>query len=477
MDMVLSLLIFSSVILSSSGDTSTGDEALPVQCTRTCVPSKPICGSDGNTYPSECHLKKRNCVKKDLVKQCNGPCRKVNGHSCCSIKKRCPKSFRTSGPACGTNDVTYPNLCLLAIAVCKEKGLKVKGEKKCSDIVPTESPAKPTEGEYCVDKQFGKQCRGECKTVNDVHCCDIRTRCPQVFKTSGPVCGTFASLLKMNNHHCCDIRNRCPNKLKKTGSVCGTDGRTYGNQCALARKSCREHGSILRMAHKGSCIKNKPPRPTRPSKLIPAFDKRGNDLPGEGDMTMPPFLITDLLIQRDHVDEDPCRADCPSWDSPVCGSNMVTYKNTCELKKVQCKKPSIRQFCDARCRLDDGRNCCMMIKKCHKSLKNTGIVCGSDGKNYASECHLFREACRTVEFNLQKDSDGPCPPDQTQTVKMKFSMIECLATFHCPIDLALAGEVCSDIGTTYQDECALKFDSCWGENRNIGLDYVGRCKP
>ncbi|XP_071957395.1 uncharacterized protein [Antedon mediterranea] len=960
MVLLFSGLLFISVMLTSMGGTTSVNAALTEKCTRNCVArSKPVCGSDKRTYPSECHLKKRACVVKDLVKECNGPCKKVKGHSCCNIKRKCPKRFRSSGPVCGTNGVTYPNLCLLAIAICKEKGLKIKGESKCSDLEVTTQLPRPVTSEeaFCIDEKLGKQCSGECKTVNDVHCCDIRTRCPRVFKDSGYVCGTdgvsyvnqcelakktcrtaglliekdydgkcksqgarptsmsvkqtsptgneesvtekiycydpelgkkcsgeckfvhgvdccnimqeacLSSLIEsgpvcgsdnitysnlctlsrkacrtleselrhsymgacktrneetnletlpqtdrttltqqqtplggftditttassttvyrmlrtkarvqytiksqsayrttspvysrteevslplttdarvycndpisgkycpgecksvsgvhccdirqrcpdelketgpvcgtdlqtyinmcelarkicrtiwstlqkltngaceedssyviklgnnstqspvflrlestsssptistegsavsttstirqltspttstqnisemtvnttvmgttlsinnninnishcqdtvlgkdcmaeckfvsgvhccdiidsgcpqtfstsghvcgsdglsydnlcvlarmscqtagstlvkvrygkcdesspvikkqetkkkivcvdekrgktcdgeckvVNGQHCCDIRRRCPNKLKKTGSVCGSDGRTYGNQCALARKSCREHGSPLHMAHKGSCKKASEKRPTNPRKLFPdvvAANRYDNNLPGEGDMTMPPFLITDLSIQRDRIEEDPCEVDCPSWDSPVCGSNMVTYKNACELKKIQCKRPSIRQLCDARCRLDDGRNCCMMMKKCHKSLRNSGTVCGSDGKSYSNQCDLFREACRSLDYNLQQLNEGPCPPDQPQTTKMKFSMIECLSTFHCPIELALAGEVCSDVGTTYQDECALRFDSCWGDNRNIGLDYIGRCKP
>ncbi|XP_071957397.1 ovoinhibitor-like isoform X2 [Antedon mediterranea] len=800
MVLLFSGLLFISVMLTSMGGTTSVNAALTEKCTRNCVArSKPVCGSDKRTYPSECHLKKRACVVKDLVKECNGPCKKVKGHSCCNIKRKCPKRFRSSGPVCGTNGVTYPNLCLLAIAICKEKGLKIKGESKCSDLEVTTQLPRPVTSEeaFCIDEKLGKQCSGECKTVNDVHCCDIRTRCPRVFKDSGYVCGTdgvsyvnqcelakktcrtaglliekdydgkcksqgarptsmsvkqtsptgneesvtekiycydpelgkkcsgeckfvsgvhccdirqrcpdelketgpvcgtdlqtyinmcelarkicrtiwstlqkltngaceedssyviklgnnstqspvflrlestsssptistegsavsttstirqltspttstqnisemtvnttvMGTTLSINNNinnishcqdtvlgkdcmaeckfvsgvhccdiidsgcpqtfstsghvcgsdglsydnlcvlarmscqtagstlvkvrygkcdesspvikkqetkkkivcvdekrgktcdgeckvvngqHCCDIRRRCPNKLKKTGSVCGSDGRTYGNQCALARKSCREHGSPLHMAHKGSCKKASEKRPTNPRKLFPdvvAANRYDNNLPGEGDMTMPPFLITDLSIQRDRIEEDPCEVDCPSWDSPVCGSNMVTYKNACELKKIQCKRPSIRQLCDARCRLDDGRNCCMMMKKCHKSLRNSGTVCGSDGKSYSNQCDLFREACRSLDYNLQQLNEGPCPPDQPQTTKMKFSMIECLSTFHCPIELALAGEVCSDVGTTYQDECALRFDSCWGDNRNIGLDYIGRCKP
>ncbi|XP_033108962.1 follistatin-like, partial [Anneissia japonica] len=155
----------------------------------------------------------------------------VSGVHCCDIiDYGCPKSFTLSGPVCGSDGSSYSNLCVLARRSCQTSGSKLVKVSygtcdKTSPIIEDES--RPNTNVFCVDKKHGKSCDGECKVVN--------------------------------NHHCCDIRNRCPNKLKKTGSVCGTDGRTYGNQCALARKSCREHGSILRMAHKGSCIKNKPP--------------------------------------------------------------------------------------------------------------------------------------------------------------------------------------------------------------------------
>ncbi|KAL7978677.1 hypothetical protein Chor_010720 [Crotalus horridus] len=129
---------------------------------------------------------------------------------------------------------------------------------------------------------------------------------------------------------------------------------------------------------------------------------------------------------------------CPSVVAPVCGSDYSTYSNECELEKAQCnqqrrikvmskgacgsKDPCAEVACSfgSTCvRSTDGQSAkCICMSFCGGVPENT--VCGSDGKDYRSECHLNRHACDKQE-NIFKKLDGPCDRD-THTHTRFFSL-------------------------------------------------------
>ncbi|XP_026571551.1 agrin [Pseudonaja textilis] len=172
------------------------------------------------------------------------------------------------------------------------------------------------------------------------------------------------------------------------------------------------------------------------------------------------------------------KAACPSVVAPVCGSDYSTYSNECELEKAQCnqqrrikvmskgacgsKDPCAEVVCSfgSTCvRSTDGQSAkCICMSFCGGLPENT--VCGSDGKDYRSECHLNRHACDKQE-NIFKKFDGPCDPcknthndmNRVCRVNPRSRRAELLPRPEsCPLKKEPA---CGDDGVTYENECVL----------------------
>ncbi|XP_077787491.1 agrin isoform X2 [Podarcis muralis] len=191
------------------------------------------------------------------------------------------------------------------------------------------------------------------------------------------------------------------------------------------------------------------------------------------------------------------KTTCPSVVAPVCGSDYSTYSNECELEKAQCnqqrrikviskgacgsKDPCAEVTCSfgSTCaRSTDGLSAkCICPSSCSGVLEN--VVCGSDGKDYRSECHLNRHACDKQE-NLFKKFDGPCDPcksthndmNRVCRVNPRTRRAELLLRPEsCPLK---RDPVCSDEGVTYDNDCVMLRS---GAIRGIEIQKVrsGQC--
>ncbi|KAJ6658757.1 hypothetical protein lerEdw1_019678, partial [Lerista edwardsae] len=192
------------------------------------------------------------------------------------------------------------------------------------------------------------------------------------------------------------------------------------------------------------------------------------------------------------------KTTCPSVVAPVCGSDYSTYSNECELEKAQCnqqrrikvigkgacgsKDPCAEVTCSfgSTCaRSTDGQSAkCICPASCGGVPENT--VCGSDGKDYRSECHLNRHACDKQE-NIFKKFDGPCDPcksthndmNRVCRVNPRSRRAELL---HRPENCLLKRDpVCGDDGVTYENECVM---SRTGAIRGVDIQKVrsGQCQ-
>ncbi|RZC40666.1 Kazal 2 domain containing protein [Asbolus verrucosus] len=131
-----------------------------VNCSKKCSDSpkrREVCGSDGRTYPSACHLREKTCRQgKAIPIAYKGPCRE--GATCsnvrCQDRQSCLMDLATGmprcvsctstcrprqmhGPICGTNNSTYHSWCDMMQDSC-EKGfiINTKYPGKCVSSAP-----------------------------------------------------------------------------------------------------------------------------------------------------------------------------------------------------------------------------------------------------------------------------------------------------------------------------------------------------
>ncbi|XP_018322766.1 follistatin [Agrilus planipennis] len=127
-----------------------------VRCSHKCqnfIPHRQVCGTDGVTYPSSCHLRQETCrTGKAVPVAYKGPC-KANANCntircksqqyclmdpltgsprCVHCSQRCPDFRHVPGPICGNNNKTYHSWCHMIQDSCA-KGfvIETKYSGKC----------------------------------------------------------------------------------------------------------------------------------------------------------------------------------------------------------------------------------------------------------------------------------------------------------------------------------------------------------
>uniref|UniRef100_A0A158QMD5 Kazal-like domain-containing protein n=1 Tax=Haemonchus placei TaxID=6290 RepID=A0A158QMD5_HAEPC len=495
------------------------------QCPKNCSEErKPVCDAQGNTHKNLCHFQQSSCLIRKVfcsvettsattsAYECPPPACTLKGQPVCDtqgvlheniclfvharclaarsgvtlsaqneencLRTKCQEECSSNEkPVCGSNFVTYKNLCYFNKERCKDESLSVLFYGRCEECLAKPCPPVPRDA------------------TDDHFVCDeddfTRTVCEFQMLSCILERSISANMSIQHLGKCCEPDLSC--NVGIWPPVCGTDGRTYANKCALSVEDCRNSKlqlPAIKVAHLGACEEAEADdRYNNYRQSYFAFQKLSflnvhiagekysegiancpnscdniyNPVCGSDDITYTNMCHLKLCILRTMIGlayrGECCSMDCPNNFSPVCDDQGVTHQNLCFFGRERCiveritgKNITIQKFdvCDD--------NAC--DKECPATYKP---VCASNGETMVNECHLEKLKC----FMAKKFSSG-------RLVK-KLHDGECCPNENCGYDFS---PVCDSQGHTHANPCVFRQAACLQRKTNnvtITIQYNGQC--
>ncbi|OWZ18692.1 Kazal-type serine protease inhibitor [Phytophthora megakarya] len=228
--------------------------------------------------------------------------------------------------------------------------------------------------------------------------------------------------------------------------VCGTDGVTYINDCHLLSSKCAN--PHLEKASNGAC-----------QNINLNILEVGEGVIAEAAMTAVP---------------EKCNPMCERVYDPICGSDGVTYANSCLLEYAECRNPNVKPFGAGKCpphmqaarnannpasTINSGESC--IPGPCPYTY---APVCGSDGQTHDNLCLFANARCQHPQHALTIVHDGECDAD----TKLTCETMTCPTFTECREQIepdnsvvAYCADLCSPDRCSEREDCELVDSDCF----------------
>lgn len=367
--------------LGPCNNISAHRENCPVDC-KQAPQDGPICGSDGNVYKNTCQMKLITCGQ-GVVR---------TNKKYCQTTRHCREScWRNARPTCGSDGKIYANVCRMKSKNCGKHVFEVPMAYCVSQERSPTSVACPTD---CA----GELEKPACGSDGLVY----RNECEMKLLT----CGSNKRVGKVDMEKCRNRLTKCL-KMKCTNDmdpVCGTDARTYTNQCALNMATCLKG---VQLAHLGNCTVLKeqacPTHCDDDEGVEPICGSDGNVYKSECELKKDTCGQLVVQVPAHHCRTTAaCNEQCDESERQfVCGSDNKIYRSECEMKRSNCGK-HIYVVPMKRCLSG------FLFRGCQKICPTYyDPVCGTDSMTYSNTCFLEIENCRSRSL-VQLKNMGTC---------------------------------------------------------------------